>query len=138
MEELEAFEALIDDVLFVDVFQYICPDDRVQVGVHEVENKVDVAIVLSPNHILEPDNVLVASKFLEEDNLTESPLSIRGVLEGVEVLLESDNLLGSLVNGLPHNSVSSLAEFLENLVFLEHMSFNLFSHFELSIYNYSA
>ena len=134
MEELEAFEALIDDVLFVDVFQYICPDDRVQVGVHEVENKVDVAIVLSPNHILEPDNVLVASKFLEEDNLTESPLSICGVLEGVKVLLESDDFLGSLVDGLPDDSIGSLAQLLQDFVLSQHVGFKLFRHLLFLIY----
>ena len=134
MKELEAFEALINDVLFVDVFQYICPDDCVQVGVHEVKDKVDVAIVLSPNHILEPDNVLVASKLLEEDDLAESPLSIRGVLEGVKVLLESDNFLGPLVDGLPDDSIGSFAQLLQDFVLSQHVGFKFFRHLLFLIY----
>lgn len=57
---LEALKYLIDDVLLVDILQNVGADHSMQVRVHEVEDQVDVAIVFSAYHILQPDNVLVA------------------------------------------------------------------------------
>ena len=64
MKELEAFEALIDDVLFMDVFENICSYDCMKICVHKVKYEVDVAIVFCPDYVLEADNVLMPSKFL--------------------------------------------------------------------------
>ena len=72
----------------------------------------------------------MARQFLQKDNLTESSLSIGCILESVKVLLQGDNLLGSLVNGFPHDTVGSLSKLLKNLVLLQHMRLNLFCHFE--------
>jgi len=59
MHILEALEALIDDVLLVDVLQDVGPDHRVEVGVHEIEDQVDVSIVFGPDYVLKPYNVFV-------------------------------------------------------------------------------
>lgn len=108
MHILQALKHLIDDILLVDVFEDIGTDDGVEVGIHKVEDEVDVAIVFSSDHVLKADDVLVTRQFLEEDDLTEGALGVGGVLEGVEVLLQRDNLLGALVDGLPDNAVSAL------------------------------
>jgi len=92
----------------VDVFEDVGTDDGVQVGVHEVEHEVDVTIVLSADHVLKTDYVFVPSQLLQEDDLAEGALSIRGVLESVEVLFERDDFLGALVNRLPDDAVGSL------------------------------
>lgn len=108
MHVLQALQHLIDDILLVDVFEDVGADDGVEVGVHEVEDEVDVTIVFSSDHILKADDVFVARQFLEEDDLTEGALRVGGVLEGVEVLLQRDDFFGALVNGLPDYAVSAL------------------------------
>jgi len=128
---LEALEALVDDVLLVDIFQNVGSDDGVQVGVHEVEHEVDISIVLSSDYVLQPYNVFVTIKFLQENNLSEGTLGISRVLEGVEVLLESDDLLSSFVDCFPDNTVGTLAQLLENFILLKDMSLDFFSHLSI-------
>ena len=79
-----------------------------QISVHEVEDQVNIPVVFSAYHILQPNNVLMASQLLQENNLTESSLGICRVLKGIEVLLEGDNLLRPLVNSFPHDTVGTL------------------------------
>ena len=105
---LQAFQVLVDDVLLVDVFEDIGSDNSMQVSIHEVEDEVDIAIVLRANHILKPNNVLVTRQLLQKDDFTERALRICCILESVEILLQSDNLLGTLVNCLPDNTIGSL------------------------------
>ena len=59
MHVLQALEYLVHNVLLMDVLEDVGTDDRVQIGVHEVEHEVDIAIIFSSDHILQPDNVLV-------------------------------------------------------------------------------
>ena len=105
----QALEYLVDDILLVDVFENVGTDHCVQVSIHEVEDEVDVTIVLSSDYVLKTDYVLVAGQLLQEDNLSESTLRISCVLESIKILLDSHNLLCSLVNCLPDNAVRSLA-----------------------------
>jgi hypothetical protein len=109
MHILKAFEYLVDDVLLVDILEDVCANHSVQIRVHEVEHQVDVAVIFSAHHILESDDVFVAGEFLQEDDLAEGTLSIRRILESIEVLLECNDLLGPLVKCLPDNTVSSLS-----------------------------
>ena len=51
---LEGSEDLVHDVLLVDLFQDVGSDDSVQVGLHVLKNKVDVAVVLSLQNIQQP------------------------------------------------------------------------------------
>ena len=108
MHVLEALENLIDNVLLVDFFEDVCTDDRVQVSIHEIEDKVNIPIVFRSNHILQPNDVLVADELLEEYDLTEGSLGVSCILEGVEVLFEGYDLLGAFIDGFPHNTVRSL------------------------------
>lgn len=109
MHELEALEVLIDDVLLVNVLQNVGPDHCMQIGVHEIEDQVDITIVFSSNHVLQSNYILMASELLQKYDLAEGPLGISGILEGVEVLFQGDNLLRPLIYGFPDNTVRSLS-----------------------------
>ena len=93
MHVLQTLQDLVNNVLLVDVFENVGPDNRMQICVHKIKDKIDIAVILSPNHILESNYVLVPSQLLQEDNLTESSLRVSRVLESIKVLLQSDNLL---------------------------------------------
>ena len=56
---LERFEQLIDNVLLVDILKDIAADRRVQVGLHELEDDIDIAVVLRLQHVGHDNNVLV-------------------------------------------------------------------------------
>ena len=92
----------------MDIFEDVSTDDSMQVGVHEVEDKVDVAIVFGANYILEPNNVLMVY-LLQKDNFAEGALSVSSILECVEVLLEGNNLFRPFVDRLPYDTISSLS-----------------------------
>ena len=126
---LEALQALVNNVLLVNVLEDVGSDDGVKIRVHEIEYQVDIPVVLSSDYVLKADDVLVAIELLEENNLAERALCVSGVLESVKVLFKGYDFFCSLVNSLPYDTVSTLAEFLDDLVFLEHMRFNLFRHF---------
>ncbi len=79
-----------------------------QIGVHKIEDKVDVSVVLGTDHILKSDDIFMTREFLEEYNLSEGPLSICRILKGVKVLLESNDVLRLLINGFPNDAVGSL------------------------------
>ena len=93
MHVLQTLQDLVNNVLLVDVFENVSSDDCMQICVHKIKDKIDITVILSPNHILESNYVLVPSQLLQEDNLTESSLRVSRVLESIKVLLQSDNLL---------------------------------------------
>ena len=105
---LEALEHLVNDVLFVYVFEDVRANHRVQVGVHEVKDEVDVTVVLGADNVLQADDVFMAGELLQKDDLAEGALRVGCVLEGVEIFLKGNDLLGLLINGLPHNTVGTL------------------------------
>ena len=72
---------------------------------HVLEHKVNVSVVVSLENVAQSDNVVVPGHFLEVHNLTERPLCICRILEGVEDFLQRNHFLRALVDGLPHNSV---------------------------------
>ena len=109
MHKLHAFENLVDNILLVDVLKDVGSNDCVQIRVHEVEHEINVSVIFSTNHVLQSNDVLVTSQLLQKDNLTECSLGICGVLKGVKVLFKSDDLFCSLVNGLPYDTIGSLA-----------------------------
>ena len=108
MHVFEALQHLIDDVLLVDVFKDVGADDCMQVGVHEVEDKVNVAVVLGTHYVLNPDDVLVVRQLLQKDDLSECTLRIGRILKSVKVLLEGHDIFGLLVNRFPDNTIRSL------------------------------
>ena len=108
MHVLQAFENLVDDILFVDIFQDIRADDCVKVCIHEVKHQVYVPIVLGPNHVLQTDYILVAGQLLQEYDLSKCALSVCCILKSIKVLFKSNYLLRLLVNCFPHNTVCTL------------------------------
>ena len=60
MHKLQTFQCLVDNVLFMNVFQNISPNDSMEIGVHEVKNEVNVSVIFGANDILKADNVLMA------------------------------------------------------------------------------
>lgn len=93
----------------MDVFKDVGANDCVQVGVHEIKYQVYVSVVLGTDHILEADDVFMSRQFLQENDLSKSALCISRILECIKVFFQCHDLFGSFVNGLPHNTVGSLA-----------------------------
>ena len=109
MHVLQTFQDLIDDVLFVDVLEYIGTNDCMQICVHEVEDEVNVAVVLGADDVLQSNNVFVPSELLQENNFSKCSLCVRRILKCVEILFERHNLFGPFVDCLPNDAVCSLA-----------------------------
>ena len=59
--KLKGFDALVDDELLVHRLENVGADHCMQVGFHVVKDQVDVAVVLSLEHILQTDDVLVVA-----------------------------------------------------------------------------
>lgn len=86
----------------MDFFKDASPDHGVEVGLHKLENEVDITIVFGAMDVVEFDDVRVI-EFIEEHDLAEGALRVGGVLKGVENLLESDGrVLAPLVDGSPN------------------------------------
>jgi hypothetical protein len=60
---------LVEHVLLVYGLHDVGADDCVEVGLHEVEDEVDVLVVLGAEDAEEGDDVGVAVEFLQEDDL---------------------------------------------------------------------
>lgn len=80
-----------------------------QISIHEVENQIYVSIVLSSDHILQSNDVLMPIQLLQENDLSESPLSVCSILESIEVFLESNDVFRFFIYSFPHDTISSLA-----------------------------
>jgi hypothetical protein len=106
---LEAFQALVNNVLLVDILKDICSDNGMEICVHKVEDQVDIAVILSPHYVLETNDIFVSGQLLQENNLSERSLSVSSVLKGVKILFKRYDFLSALVNRFPHNTVSTLA-----------------------------
>jgi hypothetical protein len=106
---LQTLEDLIHDVLLMNVFEDVGSDDGVEICVHEIEHQVDVAVIFGADDVLQANDVLVAGQLLQEDDLSEGALRISCVLESVKVFLKCNDLLRTLVNRLPHNTVGALS-----------------------------
>jgi hypothetical protein len=94
----------------------------VQVGLHVLEQQVDVFIIIGANGVVELDDVGVVQ--LPQDlDLPICPLGVGGVLEGVEYLLQGINLFRSLLFDLPNMPVRSRAHFFNDCKATEDVSF---------------
>ena len=69
-----------------------------QVGVHELEDEVEVPVVLRPVHVQQFDDVGVVGELLQEDDLAEGPLRVGLVAERVEDLLHSHHATRPIIN----------------------------------------
>jgi hypothetical protein len=72
-----------------------------QIGLHELEEQVDIFVVIGADGIMQPDDVGVL-QLLQNLDLPVGALGVSGVLEGIEDLLQSHHLLRTLVLHLPH------------------------------------
>ena len=64
MHVLQALQHLVNNVLLVNVFKYVSPDNCVQISIHKVEHQINISIVLSPNYVLQSNYVLVPCQLL--------------------------------------------------------------------------
>jgi hypothetical protein len=106
---LDALHDLVYYVAFMNILQNVGLDHRVQIGLHVVENQVDVSVVLGSDHILKPNNVVMSMQFLEKDNLSKRSLGICSILKCIKYFFKGNDFLSALVDSLPHNSVSSFS-----------------------------
>jgi hypothetical protein len=83
-----------------------------QVGLHEIEDEVDVAVILGLENVAQAHNVGVAGELLEVLDFAVRALGVRGVTKGVKAFLQGEGLSGLFVNTLPNDSVGTLAKFL--------------------------
>ena len=93
----------------MDVLKNICSDDCMEVCVHKVEDKVNIAVIFSSDNVLKSNNVLMAGKLLQEDDFSESSLCVRRILKCVEILFKRHYLFRSLVNCFPNYTICSFA-----------------------------
>ena len=112
----QRLEALVHDELLVHRLEDVGADDGVEVGLHVVEDEVDVLVVLRLQHVLQPDDVLVPRQPLQVHDLAEGALCVGRVLEGVKDLLQRDDPLGLLVDRLEDDGVRAFPELLGDLV----------------------
>ena len=79
MQVKQRLSNLIYDILFVLLLQLsrfaVLPNQGVQVNIHMLENKVDVFIVFSTNHLLKRYDVVV-TQLPQKHDLPVRPLSI--------------------------------------------------------------
>lgn len=59
-----------------------------EICLHELEDEVEILVIFCADDLVELDDVGVI-EFLEEDDLAEGALSVGGMLESIEDLLES-------------------------------------------------
>ena len=89
----ETFEALVNDILLMNILQNIGSNNGMQIRIHEIEDEIDIPVVFCSYHILQSNDVLVTVQLLEEYNFTECTLSVSCILESIEVFLYGDDLL---------------------------------------------
>lgn len=80
-----------------------------KICIHEIEYQIDITIIFCSYNILKSDNVFVARKLLQENDLSKSALGIRCILKSIKILLQCHNLFGLLIDSLPDNTVSTLS-----------------------------
>jgi hypothetical protein len=59
---------------------------------HIIEHKVEIFVILRLDNIEQPDDILMAIKFLKEHHFTECALCISCVMKSIEHFLKSYNL----------------------------------------------
>ena len=62
-----------------------------KVSLHELEDKVEILIIFSPDDLVQFDDVGVV-ELLQERNLSKGALSIGGVLESIEDLFQCQGI----------------------------------------------
>lgn len=119
VDVLQAAEELVEEELVVLGREVIVGlDDLVEVGLHELEDDVNVAELAArwrEHDMLDLDDVRVAQE-AEQLDLAEDAGGVRDVLEDVVDLLDGDVLAGEGVEGGGDHAVAALADHLGDLV----------------------
>ena len=119
-------EQLVHDVLSVDALEDVALLDHVvEVGLHELEDEVEVLVVGRPVHVQQLDDVRVAAKLFQKDDfpvmmifsrvgqkhemLPERALSVSSVAKGIKDLLHSHNCGRFPVRGFPDHAIGALS-----------------------------
>ncbi|WVZ69484.1 hypothetical protein U9M48_018260, partial [Paspalum notatum var. saurae] len=119
VDVLHASEQLVEEELVVLGREVVVGlDDLVEVGLHELEDDVDVAELAArgrEHDVLDLDDVRVAQQ-AEQLDLAEDAGGVGDVLEDVVDLLDGDALAGAGVDGGGDDAVAALADHLGDLV----------------------
>jgi hypothetical protein len=84
------------------------PDGVVEIGLHKLEDQIEVLVIFCADHIVQFDDVRVV-EFMQEHNFAIGPLRIGGVLEGIEYLFKRENLSSFFVGDFPDMSIGTTA-----------------------------
>lgn len=105
------------------------PQDGVQVGLHALEQQVEVAAVPRPHHALQPHDVVVL-QLRQDADLAVGALRVHLVLEGVEDLLQRVLPPRAALRHPPDVSVGAAPQ--EGLDFeqLQDVAFDFLAHFK--------
>jgi hypothetical protein len=113
---VKSLKELIEDILLVNLLEFVLVDGSVEVGAHVFKHQVDVSAWGGGMNLAKFDDVGVI-QLLKDRDLAIGPLSIGVMLEGFEDLLESVDLRGAIVGSyLPDMSVGPWTKFLEDFV----------------------
>ena len=93
----------------MNILKNVSSNNSMEVSVHEIKHQINVSIVFSPYNVLKSNDVFMPIQFLKENDLSESSLSISGILKGVKVFLKSHYFLRLLVYSLPNYTIRSFA-----------------------------
>ena len=88
-----------------------------EVGLHELEDEVEVLVVFCADDLVQLDDVGVV-EFLQQDDLAEGALRVGGMLEGIEDLLEGQRVSGLFISHFPDVAVSPAPYLFDQVVFL--------------------
>ena len=127
MQKKECLGHLIEDVLAMPLGKYIFPDEREEVDVHMFKHQVNIPVILCPDDLLQLDDVGMR-ELHEKHNLPVGTLRIGGIIESIEVLLQSFDLSGLLVRHLPNVPVGTTADLLVHLEPSEDVGLDFFTH----------
>lgn len=119
---------LVEHVFFMNVLEDLGSDDGMKIGLHEIEDQVEVFVVLGADQVLQRNDVGVPAELPEKNDLAEGALGIGGILECIKDLLDGDGTLSLLVDCLPNDSVGSLAKLLHDFEFAQDMGLYFFCH----------
>lgn len=114
MQILECLGELVDDETDMDVLEDALGNDVMQVCLHELKQQINVLVIVSADGVYQFDDVGVV-QLLEDLDFAVGALSVGGVLEGIEDLLQGEHALGGLLLDLPHVAVGTRAHLLEDV-----------------------
>ena len=70
-------EILVKDISLMDVFHYVCSNDGMKVGFHEIKYQVDVFVIFSFKDIDKGHNVGMTVQLLKENHLASKMTTSR-------------------------------------------------------------